>query len=96
MPDFAEDSQPLAQFQQAPEAALKHVHDTKQPVILTVDGAPAAVLQDPKEYERLLDHIEQLEVREAIRRGLEDCDAGRTISLEEAIAFMRHKYDIPG
>ncbi len=93
MPDFSEESQPLAKFRQSPEAVLKHVRETKQPVLLTVDGRPAAVLQDPEEYERLL---EQLEVQEAIRRGLEDCDAGRTVPREEAVAFMRRKYDIPG
>lgn len=41
---------------------LKQVHDTKQPVILTVNGKAEAVLMDAKEYERISDALAMLKV----------------------------------
>ncbi len=95
MLNFSEDTQPLAAFQQAPDQFLKQVHATKRPLTLTVDGQPAAVIQDPEEYQRLLDLAYHAETLEAIRQGLADSDAGRVVPFEEAVAFLREKYDIP-
>lgn len=39
---------------------LKQVHDTHQPVILTVNGKAEAVLMGAKEYEHITDAMEML------------------------------------
>ncbi len=95
MLNFSEDTQPLAEFQQAPDRFLKQVHETKRPLTLTVDGEPAVVIQDPEEYQRLLDLAYHAETLEAIRQGLADSDAGRVYPFEEAVELLRRKYDIP-
>jgi prevent-host-death family protein len=93
--DTTQDTQPLAAFRDNPAELLRQLKTTRRPITLTVDGQPEAVLQDPAEYERMLDLLEAADVREAIRQGLEDIEAGRTRPAEEFFEEMRRKYAIP-
>jgi predicted transcriptional regulator len=44
----------------------------------------------------MLDLLEAADVRDAIRQGLEDVEAGRVRPAEEFFEEMRQKYGIPG
>jgi hypothetical protein len=56
---------------------LKQLKKSKRPVILTVKGKAAAIVQDAEAYQRLLDIAAQADAREGIRQGLEDIREGR-------------------
>jgi prevent-host-death family protein len=51
---------------------VKQLKKTKRPVVLTVKGKPAAVVQDAEAYQRLLDIAARAEPAEGMRQGLED------------------------
>jgi prevent-host-death family protein len=72
------DIQPLTSFRRHSSDFLKQIKRTKRPVILTVNGKAAAVIQDAEAYQRLLDIAAQADAREGIRQGLEDARKGRT------------------
>ena len=93
--DITKDIQPLTTFRNNSVEFIKQLKQTKRPIILTVNGKPEAVLQDPAAYQRQLDRIEEAETREGIRLGLEDVAAGRTRPLDEVFDEMRVKYAIP-
>lgn len=44
---------------------------TKEPVVLTVNGKAALVVQDAKSHQKLLEAKDRMESIEGIRRGLE-------------------------
>jgi prevent-host-death family protein len=93
--DMTQDRQPLAALRENSAELIQQLKATRRPIILTVDGQPEAVLQDPAEYQRLLDFVEEADAREGIRRGLEDIAAGRTRPAREVFDELRAKYRIP-
>ena len=83
MLNIAIDIQPLTTFRRKSSEFLKQIKKSKRPVVLTVNGKAAAVIQDPEAYQRLLDIAAQADAREGIRQGLEDARKGRTRSAED-------------
>ena len=59
---------------------LKQINATHRPVIITQNGEPKAVLQDPKSYEDMRNAIGLLKL---ISQGEEDIRAGKSKSQEE-------------
>jgi len=70
MLDITEDIQSLTTFRRRSGDFIKQLRKSKRPVILTVNGKAAAVVQDPAAYQRLLDAAAQADDREGIRQGL--------------------------
>lgn len=89
------DVQPLANFRDNPTELILQLKKTRRPIALTVDGKPEVVLQDPAEYEHMLDLLEAAGLHDAIRQGLEDVEAGRVRPAEEFFEEMRYRYGIP-
>lgn len=59
---------------------LKQINETHRPVIITQNGEPKAVLQDPKSYENMRNAIGILKL---ISQGEEDIRSGKSKSQEE-------------
>ena len=81
--NLAEDVQSLTTFRRRSGDFLKQLKKTKRPVVLTVKGRAAAVVQDAGAYQRLLDLAAAADAREGIRQGIEDAVKGRTQSARE-------------
>lgn len=68
---------------------LKRVRKSKRPLVLTVNGKAAAIVQDAEAYQRLLDVAARADAREGIRQGLEDARKGRTQPAREFFSEFR-------
>ena len=77
MLDITKDIQSVTAFRRRSGEFLKQLKKSKRPVVLTVKGKAAAVLQDAKAYQRLLDIAAQADAREGIRQGLADVKEGK-------------------
>ena len=86
MLNLTEDFQPLTTFRRRSSEFLKQIKKSKRPVVLTVNGKAAAVVQDAEDYQRLLDIAARADVDEGIRQGLEDARRGRTRPVREFFA----------
>ncbi len=95
MLDLTKDIQPLTTFRRKSAVFLRHIKKSKRPVVLTVNGKAAAIVQDAGAYQRLLDLAAQADVFEAIRQGLADAAMGRTRPAAEVFAELRRKHGIP-
>jgi prevent-host-death family protein len=78
MLDITHDIQSLTTFRRRSGDFMKQLKKTKRPVVLTVKGKAAAVVQDAEAYQRLLDVAARADAVEGIRQGLEDVKKGRT------------------
>ena len=78
MLDITSDIQSLTTFRRASGEFMKQLKKTKRPVVLTVNGKAAAVVQDAEAYQRLLDIAARADAGEGIRQGLDDVAHGRT------------------
>jgi prevent-host-death family protein len=90
------DVQPLSAFRDSPAEVIARLRSTRRPITLTVEGQPAVILQDPAEYQRLLDLAAEADANEGIRQGLDQLNRGEGRPATEFFAEMREKYGIPG
>ena len=93
--DITKDIQPMTAFRNHSAAFMAHLRETKRPVILTVNGRAAAVVQDAEAYQHLLDLAGEASAAEGIRQGLEDLANGRTRPAREVFDEIREEYGIP-
>ena len=91
---YSRDIQSLSVFKRDSAKLLNQIKETGEPLVLTVNGKPAAVVVDPLEYDFLKER-ERRETIEAIKRGRADVEAGRIRDAEEFFDEMFAKYDIP-
>lgn len=96
MLDITKDIQPLTTFRRSSGNFMKQLKKTKRPVVLTVNGKAAAVVQDAAAYQRLLDIAARADANEGIRQGLEDAARGRVRPASEFFAEFEAKHGIPG
>ena len=93
--DLAKDIQPLTTFRRRSADFLKQIKKSKRPVVLTVNGKAAAVVQDAEAYQRLLDIAARADAREGIRQGLEDARKGKMRPVEEFFEEFEARHGIP-
>lgn len=93
--DITKDIQPMTMFRNHSADFMRHLRDTKRPMVLTVNGKAAAVVQDAEAYQRLLDLAAEAHAGEGIRQGLEDMKAGRSRPVRAVFDEMRGKHGIP-
>lgn len=94
--DLTQDVLPLHSFHENPNQLIERLKTTRRPITLTVDGKPEAILQDPVEYQRLLDIAALADANEGIRQGLEQLHRGEGRPASEFFSEMCAKYGIPG
>lgn len=86
MIDITKDIQSLTTFRRRSGDFMKQIKKSKRPVVLTVKGKAAAVVQDAEAYQRLLDIAAGADAEEGIRQGLEDVKKGRVRPVREFFA----------
>ena len=74
---LAPDILSLSTFKRDTAKLMRQMRKTKEPVILTVNGKAALVVQDAEGYQQLLEAKERIEAVEGIRRGLESMKSKR-------------------
>jgi len=92
--DITQDIQPMTTFRNHSAEFMKRIRETKRPMVLTVNGKAAAVLQDAESYQRLLDIAAQADAGEGVRQGLEDLEAGRVRAASDAFDELRRDYGL--
>jgi len=93
--DITKDIQPMTTFRNHSAEIMQHLKVTKRPVILTVNGKAAAVVQDAESYQHLLDLAAEANAAEGIRQGLEDVASGRTRPARSAFDAILARHGIP-
>ena len=78
---FSQDIVPLTDLKTNPGRVVKHVAETRRPVLITSRGRGVAVVQSVEEFEAADD--ERAFMR-AVIKGLTDLEEGREVSLADA------------
>jgi prevent-host-death family protein len=95
MLDITKDIQSLTTFRRRSGDFMKQLKKSKRPVILTVKGKAAAIVQDAEAYQHLLDIAAHADAEEGIRQGLEDAKKGKTRPAREFFAEFEATHGIP-
>jgi prevent-host-death family protein len=95
MLDITNDIQSLTTFRRRSGDFMKQLKRTKRPVVLTVKGKAAAIVQDAEAYQRLLDIAARADAGEGIRQGLEDANRGKVRPAREVFDEFEAGHGIP-
>lgn len=86
--EINQDIKPVTFLKTKTAAVLAQINDTKRPLIITQDGEPRAVIQDPASYERTR---KALALMKLISQGEEDVRKGRVSKQTSVFAEMRER-----
>ncbi len=92
--DITQDIQPMTAFRNQSAEFVRHLKTTGRPVILTVNGKAAAVVQDPAAYQRLLDIAARADAREGIRQGLAELEQGLGRPVDDVFDEILAEHDL--
>lgn len=81
---IAEDIHPVTYLKSQSAHLLNQINKTRRPVIITQNGEPRAVLQDPESFERMRNAIGILKL---LAQGEEDIRLGKFV--EQDVLFAR-------
>jgi prevent-host-death family protein len=95
MLDITKDIQSLTTFRRRSGDFMKQLRKSKRPVVLTVKGKAAAIVQDAEAYQRLLDIAARVDEEEGIRQGLEDAKKGKGRPAKEFFEEFEAEHGIP-
>jgi prevent-host-death family protein len=95
MLDITSDIQSLTTFRRRSGDFMKQLKKSKRPVVLTVKGKAAAIVQDAEAYQRLLDIAARADAEEGIRQGLKDAKEARVRPAREFFREFEAKHGIP-
>ena len=79
--NITNDIKPVTYLKSRAADLLKQINETHRPVIITQNGEPKAVLQDPQSYENMRNAIGILKL---ISQGENDVRQGKTMTQDEA------------
>jgi len=85
--NLSEDIKPITYLKSRAADLLKQINETHRPVVITQNGEPKAILQDPESYENMRNAIGILKL---ISTGEEDIKNGKSKSQEEVFANIDH------
>jgi prevent-host-death family protein len=83
---LSRDIQSLSTFKRDTAKLMRQMRKTKEPMVLTVNGRAALVVQDAESYQQLLEAKERIEAIEGIRRGLESMKEKRGMPADRFFA----------
>jgi len=78
--NISTDIKPVTYLKSKTADLLKEINETHRPVVITQNGEPRAVIQDPESYDNMRNALGMLKL---IAQGEEDVRAGRVKSQEE-------------
>jgi prevent-host-death family protein len=91
MVHIADDIESLSTFKRDTASMVRRLKRTKRPVVLTVNGKAAIVVQDAASYQALLEIKQRYETLLAIEEGLEDVRQGRHRPAKQVFAAVRER-----
>jgi len=85
--NISRDIKPVTYLKSRASDLLKQINETHRPVVITQNGEPRAVLQDPESYQNMRNAIGLLKL---ISLGEEDIKGGKSKSQEEVFANIEN------
>ena len=85
---ISEDIRPVTYLKSRASDVLHQINETHRPMIITQNGEPRAVVQDPESYERMKSAIGLMKL---LAQGEEDIRQDRTIEQKQMFSQLAEK-----
>lgn len=90
-----EDIHSLTDFKRHTTNFVKQIKHRRRPMVLTVNGRAALIVQDAESYQKLFELADCFEAISSVQEGMAQSKRGEGTSLKEFDKRMRKKYDVP-
>ncbi len=87
---ISEDIKPVSYLKARAADLLRQINETRRPVIITQNGEPRAVLQDPESYEKMRNAIGLLKI---LSISEEEIKSGDVITSKAAFERIQSKLE---
>ena len=88
--NISEDIKSITYLKSKAADLLKQINNTRRPVIITQNGEPKAVIQDPKSYENMRNALSLLKL---IAQSEEEIKKGKTKPQAEVFVNLKSKLE---
>jgi len=85
--DISKDIKPITYLKSRASDLLKQINQTHRPVVITQNGEPKAILQDPESYQGMRNAIGILKL---VSQGEKDIKNGKSKSQEEVFQSIEN------
>jgi prevent-host-death family protein len=93
--NIVRDIQSLSDFKKDASRIIKQIKTTKEPVVLTVNGKAAVVVQDAESYQALIEAKERTETVALLRERLKELEEGAEgVPLDEVFQNPANEHGI--
>jgi PHD/YefM family antitoxin component YafN of YafNO toxin-antitoxin module len=93
--NLSRDIHSLTDFKHRTPEFVQRLKETGEPLVLTINGKAALVVQDAGSYQKLLEMAEEARVLEGIRQGLKDMREGKGRPADEVFEEIRREFNLP-
>jgi len=84
----------LADFLTNAEQLVDRLKQSKDPLLLTVNGKAKLVVQDAEAYQAMVGELERSRFIQAVQMGLKEAQRGESRPADEVFAEMQAKYGL--
>ena len=95
MMNLHQDIHSLTDFKRKTPHFMRSLKQSHRPMVLTVNGRAAVVVQDPESYQKLVELAERFEAIAAVNEAMDQSKRGEGIPLNRFDERMRKKHGIP-
>ena len=88
--NISEDIRSITYLKSKAADLIKQINDTHRPVVITQNGEPKAILQDPKSYENMRNALSLLKL---IAQSEEEIKKGKTKSQADVFVNLNKKLE---
>ncbi len=89
--NITNDIRPITYLKSKTADALKQINETHRPIIITQNGEPKAVLQDPDSYENMRNAIG---IFKLLSQGENDIKTGNTTTQEDVFSNIEKRIKV--
>ena len=95
MMNLQQDIHSLTDFKRKTPRFMRSLKLSHRPMVLTVNGRAAVVVQDPESYQKLVELAERFETIAAVNEAMDQSKRGEGMPLDQFDKHMRKKHGIP-
>jgi len=84
----------LTEFVRHSKECVGRIKRGKSPMVLTVNGKAALVVQDAESYQSMLERMDRAETLAAIKQGFEEAERGESRPASEVFSELSAKHGL--
>lgn len=92
--NLTQDIHSLTEFKRKTTVFMRQMKERRRPMVLTVNGKAALIVQDPNSYQELQEAANRFESISAVQEGIAQSRRGEGASLDMFDKRMRAKHGI--